>query len=162
MTLDLGCSAWEVHSHKTKKGALLNDVAQRYASRGSFTDPRDLDRNLGVVEEKKRLLTQYATLINKSIEPFGATVFELLWARDRCGQDIAEHRNVLGQVLFPVMVQYTPTAFTQTEQFLAVYGQHLAGVLSAWESIDRHPWVWVSKHLSFEGEERTLSLLGRL
>lgn len=158
----LGLFCLEVHSHKTKKGALLNDVAQRYASRGSFSDPRDLDRNLAVVEEKKRLLTQYATLINKTIDPFGATVFELLWARDRCGQDIAAHRSALNQVLFPVMVQYTPTAFTQTEQFLAVYGQHLAGVLSAWQSLDRHPWAWVSKPLSFQEEERTFSLLEEL
>jgi len=158
----LGLFCLEVHSHKTKKGALLNDVAQRYASRGSFSDPRDLDRNLAVVEENKRLLTQYATLINKTIEPFGATVFELLWARDRCGQDIAEHRTALNQVLFPVMVQYTPTAFTQTEQFLAVYGQHLAGVLSTWHSLDRHPWAWVSNPLAFQDEERTFSLLEEL
>ena len=158
----LGLFCLEVHSHKTKKGALLNDLAQRYASRGSFTDPRDLDRHLGVVEEKKRLLTQYATLINKSIEPFGATVFEILWARDRCGLDVAPHRNALSQVLLPAMVQYTPTIFTQTEQFLAVYSQHLSGVLGAWKSIDQHPWVWVSRPLSFEEEERTLSLLDEL
>lgn len=155
----LGLFCLEVHSHKTKKGALLNDVAQRYAARGSFSDPRDLDRHLAIVEEKKRLLTGYATLINKTIEPFGATVFELLWARDRCGQDIAAHRSKLSQVLMPMMVQYTPTTFTQTEQFLAVYSRHLADVLGAWQSIDRHPWSWISSPLSFEDEERTLSLL---
>lgn len=111
----LGLFCLEVHSHKTKKGALLNDVAQRYTLRASFNDPRDLDRHLAIVDEKKRLLTQYATLINKTIEPYGATVFELLWARDRCGQDISTHRNALSQLLLPVVVQYTPTAFTQRE-----------------------------------------------
>jgi len=57
--------------------------------RGTFKDPRELDRYLSIFEEKKALLTQYALLINKNIEPFKATVFEILWARDRCGQDIA-------------------------------------------------------------------------
>src|ERR1017187_1632368 len=111
----LGIFCLEVHSHKTKKGALLNDLAQRSSMRGSFKDPKDLDRNLWIVEEKKKLLTQYASLINKTIEPFQATVFEILWARDRCGQDIAAHRDRLGQVLLPIVVQYTRTQFTQTE-----------------------------------------------
>ena len=59
----LGMFCLEVHSHKTKKGALLNDLAQRFTScAGPFKDPRDLDRHLSIVEEKKRLLTQYASL----------------------------------------------------------------------------------------------------
>ncbi len=35
----LGVFCLEVHSHKTKKGALLNDLAQRSSMRGSFKDP---------------------------------------------------------------------------------------------------------------------------
>src|SRR5437660_3616857 len=124
-------SAWRfTASHKTKKGALLNDLAQRHKMHWSFTDPRDLDRHLSVVEEKKQLLTQYASLINKTIEPFKATVFEILWARDRCGQDISAHRDRLGQVIVPVVVQFTRTQFMQTEQLLSVYAQHLTEVLA--------------------------------
>jgi hypothetical protein len=94
----LGIFCLEVHSHKAKKGAMLNDLARRYTLRGTFKDPRDLDRHLSVVEEKKRLLTQYASLVNKTIEPFKATVFEILWARDRCGQDISTHRGRLARL----------------------------------------------------------------
>ena len=109
----LGMFCLEVHSHKTKKGALLNDLAQRHQMRGTFKDPRDLDRHLAVVEEKKQLLTQYASLINKTIEPFKATVFEILWARDRCGQDIAAHQERLAQVILPVVVRFTRTQLTR-------------------------------------------------
>jgi very-short-patch-repair endonuclease len=155
----LGMFCLEVHSHKTKKGALLNDLAQRHQMRGSFRDPRDLDGQLSLVEEKKQLLTQYAALINKTIEPFNATVFEILWARDRCGQDIAAHRERLGQVILPVVVRFTRTQFTQAEQFLAVYAQHLAAVLAPCKSIAEHPWIWISKPLGFEEEERVLGAL---
>jgi very-short-patch-repair endonuclease len=157
----LGMFCLEVHSHKTKKGALLNDVAQRHQMRGSFRDPRDLDGNLSIVEEKKQLLTEYAVLINKTIEPFKATVFEILWARDRCGQDISAHRERLAQVILPVAVRFTRTQFTQTEQLLSVYAQHLAAVLVAatCNSIDRHPWAWISKPLGFAEEERVLCAL---
>jgi len=158
----LGVFCLEVHSHKTKKGALLNDLAQRNSMRGSFKDPRDLDRHLSIVEEKKKLLTQYASLINKTIEPFQATVFEILWARDRFGQDIAAHRDRLGQVFLPIVVQYTRTQFTQTEQFLSVYAQHLTAVLAPRNSIDQHPWSWATKSLGFSEEEQLLGLLEAL
>jgi very-short-patch-repair endonuclease len=155
----LGVFCLEVHSHKTKKGALLNDVAQRYKAHGTFRDPRELDRHLAIVEEKKRLLTRYAALINKTIEPFSATVFEILWARDRCGQDISAHRDNLGHLMLPAVVHYTGTQFTQTEQFLSVYAQHLTTVLRSCDGIDQHPWAWISKPLSFEEEERVLTFL---
>ncbi len=156
----LGMFCLEVHSHKTKKGALLNDIAQRHQMRGAFKDPRDLDGHLSVVEEKKELLTRYAALINKTIEPFKATVFEILWARDRCGQDIVAHQARLTQVILPVVVRFTRMQFTQAEQFLSVYAQHLASVLAACNSIEQHPWGWISNPLGFEEEQRVVDDLG--
>jgi very-short-patch-repair endonuclease len=155
----LGMFCLEVHSHKTKKGALLNDIAHRLQRRGSFKDPRDLDGQLSIVEDRKRLLTQYASLINKTIEPLKATIFEILWARDRCGQDIAAHWERLNPVILRQAPQYTRTEFTETEQFLAVYAQHLEAVLAPSSSIDQHPWNWISRPLSFEEDEQVLSLL---
>jgi len=157
----LGMFCLEVHSHKTKKGALINDIALRFSARGTFQEPRELDRHLSIVQEKKRLLTQYASLINETIAPFNATVFEILWARDRRGQDIAAHRAKLAQVVLPVVVQYTRTQFSQTEQFLTVYGQHLAAVLAASESVHQHPWAWITGPLSFVAEDRVLEALGQ-
>jgi very-short-patch-repair endonuclease len=156
----LGMFCLEVHSHKTKKGAMLTDLAQRYKLRGTFREPRDLDQHLAVVEEKKQLLTRYASLVNKTIEPFNATIFEILWARDRCGQDVAAHLGSLGHVTLPVVVQFTRIQFTQAEHFLSVYAQHLAAVLAPCNAIDRHPWAWIARPLQFEEEDRILGRLG--
>ncbi|MGA3241825.1 MAG: AAA domain-containing protein [Bryobacteraceae bacterium] len=60
----------------------------------------------------------------------------------------------------PVVVQYTRTQFTQAEQFLSVYAQHLAAVLSPCTSIDQHPWAWITKPLQFEDEDRLFDSLG--
>lgn len=155
----LGVFCLEVHSHKTKKGALLNDIAQRYNMRTTFKDPRELDRHPAVVEEKKRLLTQYASLINSTINPFNATIFEILWARDWCGQEIAAHRERLGLVILPGVVQHTRTQFTQTEQFLSVYAQHLAAVIAPCNAMDQHPWAWITRPLGFQEEESVLASL---
>jgi very-short-patch-repair endonuclease len=150
----LGVFCLEVHSHKTKKGALLNDLAQRCKARGSFRDPQDLDRQLAVVEDKKRLLSRYAALVNTAVEPFNETVFNILWARDRCGQEVASHRERLGQVILPAVVKYSQVQFTQGEQFIAVYAQHLAEILAPGKAVEAHPWAWVEKPLVFEEEER--------
>ena len=42
----LGTVCLELHSNKTKKHALLNDVAARIKAQGSFRDPRDLEHVL--------------------------------------------------------------------------------------------------------------------
>jgi hypothetical protein len=131
----LGIFCLEVHSHKTQKGALLRDLEQRYSLRGSLKDPRDLDRHLAVVDEKKAPLTQYAALVNRTIEPFGATVFDILWARDRCGQDVVALKPVLVPLTLPDTVKITRTQFSQAEQFVAVYAQHLAAVLAPGKSM---------------------------
>ena len=109
----LGLFCLEVHSHKTKKNALLSDIALRVSARGTFQEPSELDRHLATVDEKKRLLTQYASLINKTIVPFNATVFEILLARDRCAQDISTHRSRLEPVTLPVVVQFTRMRYSQ-------------------------------------------------
>jgi len=155
----LGVFCLEVHSHKTKKGALLADLEQRCKARGTFREPRDLDRHLSIVDEKKRVLTEYASLVNKNIEPFRATGFEILWARDRCGQDIAKRLSTLGHIILPVVVQFTRTEFTQAEHFLSVYAQHLAAVLAPCDAIDGHPWGWIAAPLQFEAEDRVTGLL---
>lgn len=94
----LGLFCLELHSHKTKKDALLNDLTLRLKAQYSFREPGDLDGYLAVAEEKKQLLTQYASLINKHIEPFHATAFEILWARDRCYQELPLKRELAGHV----------------------------------------------------------------
>ncbi|MBS1877540.1 MAG: DUF4011 domain-containing protein [Acidobacteria bacterium] len=155
----LGMFCLELHSHKTKKGVLINDLTQRLKMKGSFKDPRDLDRHLAVVADKKRLLTRYASLINKTVQPLDATVFDVLWARDRWSQQTAPYRGRLAQLFLPVVLRYTPTDVTQAEHLLSAYAQHLTAVLPAGGTISEHPWAWVTKPVGFVGEERIFALL---
>ncbi len=156
----LGVFCLEVHSHKTKKNAMIGDIKQRLAMKGTFQDPRDLDLHLSIVEEKKHLLTQYVSLMNKAIEPFGATIFQILWARDQFGQEIGLHRGRLGQLLLPIVRQYSRSKYIQAEQTLSIFVQNLSLLLaSAGDSLDRHPFAWIARPLGFEDEEKLLSLL---
>jgi hypothetical protein len=156
----LGLFCLELHSHKTRKDSLLNDLATRLKLHGSFRDPRELDQQLSIAEEKKRLLTRYVTLINTELQPLRATVFEVLWARDRAYQELPFDRALVESLLLPTVIQFTPTHVTQTEQFLSVYAQHLIGVLRVCSTLPDHPWAWVAGVLRFEDQERIHDLLG--
>jgi hypothetical protein len=158
----LGIFCLELHSHKTRKDSLLQDLATRLKARGSFRDPRELDQHLSVVEEKKRLLTGYANLINRELQPFKATVFEILWARDLAYQDLQFDRALVEKLLLSTVIQFTPGDVAQTEQFLLVHAQHLAGVLRASSKLEQHPWAWVNAALSFQEQERICDLLETL
>jgi len=156
----LGNFCLELHSHKTKKHALLNDVAGRLKAKGSFSDPKELEQHLAVVGEKKQLLTHYVRLINKSIEPFHATIFEILWARDRFYRELPFKRELAGQV--PNVLKFTRAEYAQREQFLSVYARHLSAVLDMCSGLREHPWGWIVKALTFEEEEQIVDRLGSL
>ena len=153
----LGLFCLELHSHKTKKHALLNDLEARLKAHGSFHDPGTLDQHLSVVEDKKQLLTRYSGLMNKRLEPFNATPFEILWARERFYRELPFTGELKGNV--PDAPQYTRAQYAAKEQLLSVYAQHLATVLRVCSSLQEHAWAWVTKLLSFEDEDRVIDLL---
>jgi Protein of unknown function (DUF4011) len=156
----LGIFCLELHSNKSKKHALLNDVAVRIKAHGSFREPRELDQHSAAVEEKKRLLTHYVELINTPIELFQATIFEILWARERFHRELPFTRELTGQV--PDALNVTRIQYAQKEHFLSVYAQHLTAVLRARLALGENPWAWITKTLTFEEEEHVIDLLARL
>jgi very-short-patch-repair endonuclease len=155
----LGQFCLELHSHKTKKHALLNDIGTRLKAQGSFRDSRDLDQHQSAVEERKRLLTQHVGLMNKAIHPYQSTIFEVLWARDRYYQELPFARESVEHVLVPAMSQFTRAQFGEALQFLSIYGTHLTNLKQVVSSVADHPWSWVQKSLSFDEEVRLLELL---
>ncbi|MGO8816108.1 MAG: DUF4011 domain-containing protein [Terriglobia bacterium] len=151
----LGIFCLELHSNKTKKHALLNDLADRLKVQGGFREPKELENMLAELEKKKQFLTQYAAEINRRIQPFDATVFEILWARDRYQRELPF--TLAGNV--PNALGFTREQYDHKEDFLSGYAQHLSAVLQISPDLVQHPWVWLDTPLSFEQEERLLDLL---
>lgn len=158
----LGLFCLELHSHKTKKGALLNDITQRWKARGACRDPRDLDRHLAIVEDKKKLLTKYASLINQTVQPFQATIFDILWARERWTQENGHYWEDLKNLMLPVAVQCDKEAFDQNANFLSIYSQHLASISPFSMEVEQHVWAWVTRPLTFNEEQELLRWIENL
>jgi Protein of unknown function (DUF4011)/AAA domain len=67
----LGTFCLELHSHKTKKQALISDLQDRMNARGSFREPQDLKNQLAIFEDRKQHLVQYVEAINGSTQESG-------------------------------------------------------------------------------------------
>jgi very-short-patch-repair endonuclease len=158
----LGAFCLELHSHKTKKGALLKDVGRRIDLTGSFDDPIELDRLLSVAETRKKRLIEYVTLIKEVINPIQQSVFDILWAREAAYQALPFGESLVSAIAPSSFLEYTPTKLAEAKDWLAIYTRNLSDILLGLEKLDQHPWCWVQKGLSFKEEQTCLATLPKL
>src|SRR5690606_22469584 len=111
--IGLGLFCLELHSHKTKKNALLGDLETRLKAAGTFRHPRDLQNLLALHEEKKRTLSRYEELINKTVDPIQSTVFEILWARECAYQALPFDGALVDKVFLPSVVTFSRADLTR-------------------------------------------------
>lgn len=102
---NLGHFCLELHSHKTQKKKLLEDIAarleQRYHPRAQLRDQLTL-----LVEHKKRL-NRYAELMGSCIgNELGLTVHEVFWAAERRCQELGEVSEHLTSVVIRDAVRW--------------------------------------------------------
>jgi hypothetical protein len=153
----LGAFCLELHSHKTKKGALLKDVGQRIDLIGSFDDPVELDRLLSVADTRKKRLIEYVSLIKETIFPIQQTVFDILWAREAAYQALPFGESFVAAIAPSSFAEYPPTKLAEAKDWLAIYTRNLSDVLVGHEKIDQHPWFWVQKSLVLRRRTNLLS-----
>jgi very-short-patch-repair endonuclease len=158
----LGAFCLELHSHKTKKGALLKDVGRRIELTGSFDDPTELERLLSVAENRKKRLIEYVSLIKETIYPIQQTVFDILWAREAAYQALPFDEKLISRIAPSSFLEYTPTKLAEAKDWLAIYVRTLSDILVGYEKLAQHPWCWVQKGLSYKEEQTCLAVLPEL
>lgn len=158
----LGIFCLELHSHKTRKDALMKDLAARIQAQRSFSEPRALQDQIQLAEQKKQALTTYARLLARTMEPSKRTVFDVLWARERAYQALACDKALLEHLLVPDVVKWSRTETDDRDRDVANYVHHLQAVLHVAERTEAHPWRWVDQALNFSQEQELLSLVERL
>ncbi len=74
----LGDFCLELHSHKTNKQKILNDLNTRLHKQSSFKDPEELDASITRYENLKDKLNKYAYKINSKWKNTELTIHEIL------------------------------------------------------------------------------------
>lgn len=82
----LGEFCLELHSHKSQKRKILDEVGLRLNKRGKYRNPKDIDADIARYEELKESLKNYADLINRSWKNTGKTLNEIFMSATRFRQ----------------------------------------------------------------------------
>jgi transcription elongation GreA/GreB family factor len=132
----LGHFCLELHSHKTQKKTLLDDIQARIEHK--FTAPAQFQSKLATLSRQKTQLARYAELMGSSVgNCLGLTANEIFWAVER-------RRQELGDVGRDVRALAVPDAPSWTQDDLQLRMARLNAVANLFEAIRQfnkgHPW----------------------
>ena len=141
----LGEFCLELHSHKSQKNKILNEVNERQKKHGRYRKPKDIDADIDRYENLKSELKEHAEKINRPWKKTGKTLHEIFMAATR-------YRNTMG--INPEA--FHPKGFDgsnydaatqrrnkdQVEAYRKVY-QAVAAQLEGSSDLQEHPWCGV-------------------
>ena len=141
----LGEFCLELHSHKSQKRKVLDEVKDRLNKHGRYRKPRDIEVDIARYEELKTALKEYVERINRPWKNTGKTLHEIFMAATRYREAIginpdALHPEGYDGNNFDVATQRRTE--DQVEAFRKVY-QAVAGQLDGDSELQQHPWYGV-------------------
>jgi very-short-patch-repair endonuclease len=155
----LGLFCLELHSHKTDKRKLLNELEERLAARGSFREPKDLAKKRTLLQRARQQLNEYADLIDMPFSELG-TGFDVIWRREWLRQALAFDSGLVEGIRLDRNRNTRLVDFESDCQILDVYGGQLTELRKRFPDINNHPWRHVSNAaLSYLGAQE---LCGKL
>lgn len=83
----LGDFCLELHSHKTQKGRLHEDIKRRLDQK--FFNPAKLKYETEDLLNEREKLRSYVNLINKSVGSSDETIYDILWAAERWQSEVS-------------------------------------------------------------------------
>ncbi|MES9874191.1 MAG: DUF4011 domain-containing anti-phage protein Hhe [Candidatus Sedimenticola sp. 6PFRAG7] len=141
----LGEFCLELHSHKSQKRKVLDEVDERLKKNGRYRKPRDIEVDIGRYEELKTTLKTHAEKINRPWKNTGKTLHEIFMTATR-------YRNAVGinpEVLHPEGYDgsnYDAAAQRRNEDQVEAYRkvyQAVASQLDTDAALQDHPWFGV-------------------
>ncbi|WP_371879983.1 DUF4011 domain-containing protein [Caballeronia sp. S22] len=132
----LGHFCLELHSHKTHKKTLLDDIQARIEQK--FAAPNQFESKLATLSRQKTQLARYAELMGSNLgNCLGLTANEIFWAVER-------RRQELGNAVPDVRALAVPDAPSWTQDDLQLRMARLESLANLFEAIGRfdnsHPW----------------------
>lgn len=141
----LGEFCLELHSHKSQKRKVLDEVQYRLDKHGHYRKPKDIEVDIARYEDLKTVLKDHAERINRPWKNTGLTLHEIFMAATRYRKAIGINPETLhpegynGDNFDAATQRRTED---QVEAFHQVY-QAVAGQLDGNSELQQHPWYGV-------------------
>lgn len=151
----LGIFCLELHSHKTQKQKVLEDIKARLLAQWSFPEPKKLDAERRECEAKRLRLKQYADLMNSVVHnELELTVHQVLWAAER-------QRRALGAKATLFSAEEYPSArtcgYTEHERLKEAVKQLAEHCVAIGGPPQDHPWFGYYPFKLILGDEPVLT-----
>lgn len=150
----LGIFCLELHSHKTKKKELLEDLERRITAKGHFKDSQVLDEKLNLQKKYKQELIDYLELINQKFGSVDKRVFEVFYARNRYREEFGFDPVLVNSIFLKNSEKTSLSDVYEKITNLEIYSAHLRTVLNEENDLTRHPCYGITNTgLDFLGEQ---------
>jgi very-short-patch-repair endonuclease len=160
----LGLFCLELHSHKTQKKGLLDDISQRIQAQSSFYDPKDLDQKTQLLNKDRQELLNFVELINSKYTRFlDLTIHQILWSYQRYYNELQFHSAHFGEIEeidIRNAFELSSNDVEETKRAIELYGKNLSIINEKYTNISKHPWRGiVDKDISYQGEKDLIKAL---
>ena len=153
----LGLFCLELHSHKTDKRKLLDELEERLEASQSLKPPKDLNEKKTLLRRHREQLVEYVELINKPFSALGHTAFDVIWRRERLRQELSFDPSLVEKIVINRDQTTQLADFELDCELLDVYGRHLTELRKHFPDLQKHPWRQVSNaSLDYPGERRLI------
>jgi very-short-patch-repair endonuclease len=142
--VDLGIFCLNMHSHRSQKRKILDDIKLRRDKHGTFSGPDELNSQINGYEYSKEKLSNHAELINKKWKDTGKTIHEVLMAA------------VLYREYLDVNYTYDESSYIKglnqkaierNEDHIDIFQKVYQSVIKVEnKTIHDHPWYGVTNH----------------
>ena len=150
----LGTFCLELHSHRTQKKKLLEDIKTRIDQIGRFRNPDGWESALNDLKVKRQLLKRYSDTLNSSLHnQLGLTVHQVLWTAERYRAEIKEKYSLLRDVEIPEAAHSDHTNFSEMDEKSSQFSRHLSEIGCL---IHEHPWYGYHPYKIIYGDENAI------
>jgi superfamily I DNA and/or RNA helicase len=154
----LGDFCLELHSHKTQKKQVYENIERRINKQDDYRYPHSISIDIGMYEEKKKALSEYANLINSEWKNTGRTIHQIFSAATRYREefdsvslDDIKPSQINGEKFDEISARRT---IDSLRRYADVY-QQVKAQLGLEAELSDHPWfgVYNTSIQLFECEE---------
>ncbi len=150
----LGMFCLELHSNKTQKRKLLDDIATRLLARGSFPNPEKLDAKRRELNARRLRLKQYADLMNSVVHnELDLTVHGVLWAGERHRRGLGAKAALLSSEEYPLARTCSYAEHERLKEAVKQLAEHCLAIDGRPQD---HPWFGCYLFKMILGDEPAL------
>tara|TARA_R110001599_G_scaffold82854_2_gene222826 strand:+ start:9959 stop:15592 length:5634 start_codon:yes stop_codon:yes gene_type:complete len=142
----LGDFCLELHSHKTQKKQVYENIAKRINNQSVFRYPTSIDVDIQMYEEKKDTLSNYANLINSTWKNTGRTIHQIFSTATRYREEFSnvaiediKSDHINGQIFDEITSRRTTD---ELKKYADVFDE-VKKQLGAGAELSEHPWFGV-------------------